>query len=107
MMDGIIGIVQSIVGGSMTDKQKILNRLNQANYNYVCSSVFLKEDFVKDYAQRIADLRKKGYKIYGTKCKFEGHSHKLNMYKLLRDDVTLLVDTIFGADNDNGIGGVQ
>ena len=107
MMDGIIGIVQSIVGGSMTDKQKILNRLNQANHNYVCSSVFLREDYVKDYAQRIADLRNLGHKITGKKCDREGHSHKMNMYKLLRDDVTLLVDTIFGAGNDNGIGGVQ
>jgi hypothetical protein len=102
-MVGIIGIAQSIVGVGMTDKEKILNRLTAANHNYVCSSVFLREDFVKDYAQRISDLRKKGYKISGTKCEIEGHSHKMNMYKLLEDDVTLLVDAIFGADYGDSV----
>ena len=102
-MVGIIGIAQNIVGVSMIDREKILMRLYRANHTYVCSSVFLREDYVKDYAQRIKDLRDRGHKISGKKCDKQGHSHKMNMYKLLEDDVTLLVDAIFGADYGNSV----
>ena len=102
-MVGIIGIVLNIVGGDMTDRETIKNILLRNEDNWVCSSVFLRDHFIKDYAQRISDLRKKGYKISGTKCEIEGHSHKMNMYKLLEDDVTLLVDAIFGADYGDSV----
>ena len=83
MMVGIIGIVLNIVGGDMqkvSDKQRILNVLQKHEGEWVCSMVFLRELFIKDYAQRIAELRAAEHNIDGEKCTL--HDHKPFMYKL-------------------------
>jgi len=64
----------------MSDKQTIFNILKRNENTYVCSSVFIFENRIKDYAQRISELRAKGHKIDGMQC--TEHNHKLHMYKL-------------------------
>jgi len=52
--------------------ERILNMLN-AN-SWVCGTSFQKE-YMPTYAQRISDLRKRGYDIKSEKCDMLGHSH--------------------------------
>ena len=68
------------------DYLRILEVLQRNEGTFVCSNVFFRELFIKDYAQRIADLRSKGYDIEGIKC--NQHDHKINMYKLTKKDYT-------------------
>lgn len=68
------------------DKDRIYDVLKRNEGTFVCSSIFFRELFVKDYAQRIADLRAKGYEIEGIKC--DQHDHKMFMYKLTKKDYT-------------------
>ena len=82
-MVGIIGTVRNIVGGDMqkvSDKQRILDILKRHEGEWVCSMIFFRELFIKDYAQRIAELRAVQHNIEGEKCKL--HNHKPFMYKL-------------------------
>lgn len=68
------------------DKDRIYDVLKRNEGTFVCSSIFFRELFVKDYAQRISDLRSKGHEIEGIKC--DQHDHKLFMYKLIKKDYT-------------------
>ncbi len=90
MMVGIIGTVANIVGVDMSDKQKILNILKRNENTFVCSGVFIFENRIKDYAQRISELRSAGHDIEGIAC--QDHNHKLFMYKL---KVEYYRDTLF------------
>lgn len=64
----------------VSDKQRILNVLKRHEGEWVCSTVFLREFYIKDYAQRIAELRAAKHNIDGETCKL--HGHKPYMYKL-------------------------
>jgi len=69
----------------MTDKETIKNILIRNQDNWVCSSIFLREHFIKDYAQRISEVKREKVRgcdidIQGKKC--ELHDHRLFMYKL-------------------------
>ena len=66
----------------VADKQRIKNLLVQAEGQWLCSSIFFKELFIKDYAQRISELRSTGLDIEGKVC--DQHNHKLFMYKYNR-----------------------
>ena len=68
------------------DYLRILEVLQRNEGTFVCSNVFFRELFIKDYAHRIADLRSKGYHIDGRKC--DQHDHKINTYKLIKKDYT-------------------
>jgi hypothetical protein len=74
----------------MTDRETIYNILRRNENTFVCSGVFLRDYFIKDYAQRISELRAKGHKIDGMKC--NEHNHKLFMYKL---NVEYLAESLF------------
>tara|TARA_R100001440_G_scaffold37494_2_gene56823 strand:- start:16438 stop:16662 length:225 start_codon:yes stop_codon:yes gene_type:complete len=74
----------------MSDKQTILNILKRNENTYVCSGVFIFENRIKDYAQRISELRSEGHDIIGFVC--TEHNHKLFMYKL---KVEYFVDSLF------------
>ena len=52
--------------------ERILNMLNA--HSWVCGTSFQKE-YMPTYAQRISDLRKRGYDIKSEKCDMLGHSH--------------------------------
>lgn len=52
--------------------ERILNMLGGASW--VCGTSFQKE-YMPTYAQRISDLRKRGYDIVSDKCDMLGHSH--------------------------------
>ena len=98
MMVGIIGIVPNIVGGDMSDRETIKNILLRNEDNLVCSSVFLREHFIKDYAQRISEIKHdnyNGYKIeiQGKKC--DMHNHRLFMYKLSKEMPSYERSTLF------------
>ena len=98
MMVGIIGIVPNIVGGDMTDRETIKNILLRNEDNWVCSSVFLRDHFIKDYAQRISEIKHDNYngfkvEIQGKKC--EMHDHRLFMYKLSREMPDYERNTLF------------
>ena len=41
----------------MSDRSKIREILIRNQDTWVCSSVFLREHFIKDYAQRISEIR--------------------------------------------------
>ena len=69
-----------------SDKDRIHDVLKRHEGTWVCSSIFFRELFIKDYAQRIADLRKKGIIIDGKTC--DQHNHKMNMYKLTKINYT-------------------
>lgn len=66
----------------LTDKIRIKNMLVRAEGQWVCSSVFFRELFIKDYAQRIAEIRAEGLDIDSKKC--DQHGHRLFMYKYNR-----------------------
>jgi hypothetical protein len=70
----------------MTDVETIHKTLKLNEGNWVCSQVFFRNFFIKDYAQRISDLRKKGITIEGKRC--DQHSHKMYMYKIPIIDYT-------------------
>jgi len=63
----------------LTDKQRIKNMLFKNEGQWVCSQIFFRELFIKDYAQRISDLRSMGLDIEGKAC--DQHGHKMYMYK--------------------------
>lgn len=66
-----------------SDKQKIKNMLVNAEGQWVCSSIFFREHFIKDYAQRISELRLNDkLNIEGKVC--DQHGHKMFMYKFNR-----------------------
>tara|TARA_R100000329_G_scaffold49431_2_gene45492 strand:+ start:1442 stop:1669 length:228 start_codon:yes stop_codon:yes gene_type:complete len=75
----------------MSDKQTIFNILKRNENTYVCSGIFIFENRIKDYAQRISELRANGHKIDGIAC--TEHNHKLFMYKL---NVSYEQESIFG-----------
>lgn len=52
--------------------ERILNMLNAESW--VCGTTFQKK-YMPTYAQRISDLRKRGYDIVSEKCDMLGHSH--------------------------------
>lgn len=64
----------------MSDKQRILNILRRSENEWVCSMVFMRELFIKDYAQRISELRSDNHNIDGERCMI--HDHKPFMYRL-------------------------
>jgi len=64
-----------------SDKQRIKDVLVRNEGTWVCSKVFFTELFIKDYAQRVSDLRSAGLNIEGQKCDNPVHDHKLFMYK--------------------------
>jgi hypothetical protein len=66
----------------VADKQRIKNLLFKAEGQWVCSQIFFRELFIKDYAQRISELRSMGLDIEGKVC--DQHGHKLFMYKYNR-----------------------
>tara|TARA_Y100000004_G_scaffold153709_1_gene177598 strand:+ start:1352 stop:1588 length:237 start_codon:yes stop_codon:yes gene_type:complete len=66
----------------LTDKVRIYNVLVRAEGQWVCSSVFFRELFIKDYAQRIAEIRAEGLDIESKKC--DQHAHRVFMYKYNR-----------------------
>ena len=68
------------------DKDRIYDVLKRNEGTWVCSGIFFRELFIKDYAQRISDLRSKGHDIEGIKC--DQHDHRLFMYKLKKKDYT-------------------
>ena len=49
----------------MSDKQTILNILKRNENTFVCSGIFIFENRIKDYAQRISELRAAGHNIEG------------------------------------------
>ena len=84
-MVGTIGTVVNIVGGNMktrtkSDKQRILDLLRRNENGWVCSMTIMSELFIKDYAQRISDLRADNHNIDGERCTI--HDHKPFMYRL-------------------------
>ena len=69
----------------MSDRSKIREILIRNQDTWVCSSVFLREHFIKDYAQRISEIRTE--KVNGFNVEIQGktcdlHNHKQHMYKL-------------------------
>tara|TARA_R100001440_G_scaffold28100_3_gene45661 strand:+ start:499 stop:735 length:237 start_codon:yes stop_codon:yes gene_type:complete len=66
----------------LTDKARIKNLLLKAEGQWICSSVFFRELFVKDYAQRISEIRAEGLDIESKVC--DQHGHRLFMYKYNR-----------------------
>ena len=69
----------------MSDRKKVREILIRNQDTWVCSSVFLREHFIKDYAQRVSEVKTEkvnGFKIeiQGMKC--DMHDHRLFMYKL-------------------------
>jgi len=65
-----------------SDKQRIKDILWSGDW--VCGSTIMRELFIKDYAQRISDLRKESLNIEGEPCNLQGHNHRQYMYKLNR-----------------------
>jgi hypothetical protein len=69
-----------------TDNHRVLEKLRERRFDYVCGTHFL-QLFIKDYAQRIHDLKNMGHRIESAYCKehpYWNHGHKGNvaMYSL-------------------------
>jgi len=69
----------------VSDRNKVKEILIRNKDTWVCSSVFLREHFIKDYAQRVSEVKTEkvnGFdiEIQGKKC--DMHDHRLFMYKL-------------------------
>jgi len=73
-----------------TDSHRVLERLREANWDWVCGVTFQRM-FLPTYAQRISDLRKMGYGIQAAQCRdheYWNHNHRGNvaMYRLTDDE---------------------
>ena len=72
-----------------TDEGKVLRILEQ-NGDFVCGTYFQQgknqfNAFLPTYAQRVSDLKKRGYKIERLTCNKHNHKGNVAMYKLVRE----------------------
>jgi len=58
--------------------QRVLSKLI-INGTWICGTEF-QQEFIPTYAQRISDLRKKGWDIQSDKCDKTNHSHTGNVF---------------------------